>query len=144
MNYRKIYESAKLNEELLQEFNFKKAAAIGLMGLGLASGAFAKSNKSLTKQGIFNNFENGRALVAIAETDNQYGVYAERIQSTKMCNFYLVNGKEKIFFARGVPDIDSNSFSSMQYKNAKSMNLFMYDSDFKDALVRAYKLALSD
>ena len=46
MNYRKIYETAKLNEELLQEFNFKKAAAIGLMGLGLASGAFAKSNKS--------------------------------------------------------------------------------------------------
>jgi len=45
MNYRKIYESAKLDEELLQEFNFKKAAAIGLMGLGLASGAFAKSNK---------------------------------------------------------------------------------------------------
>ena len=42
MNYRKIYESAKLDEELLQEFNFKKAAAIGLMGLGLASGAFAK------------------------------------------------------------------------------------------------------
>lgn len=46
MNYRKIYESAKLNEELLQEFNLKKAAAVGLMGLGLASGAFAKSNKS--------------------------------------------------------------------------------------------------
>ena len=46
MNYRKIYESAKLDEELLQEFNFKKAAAVGLMGLGLASGAFAKSNKS--------------------------------------------------------------------------------------------------
>lgn len=45
MNYRKIYETAKLNEELLQEFNFKKAAAVGLMGLGLASGAFAKSNK---------------------------------------------------------------------------------------------------
>lgn len=86
MNYRKIYESAKLNEELLQEFNFKKAVAVGLMGLGLTSGAFAKSNKSLTKQGIFNNYENGRALVAIAETDNQYGVYAERIQSTKMCN----------------------------------------------------------
>ena len=46
MNYRKIYESAKLDEELLQEFNFKKAAAVGLMGLGLTSGAFAKSNKS--------------------------------------------------------------------------------------------------
>lgn len=143
MNYRKIYETAKLNEELLQEFNFKKAAAIGLMGLGLASGAFAKSNKSLTKQGIFNNYENGRALVAIAETDNQYGIYAERIQSTKMCNFYLVNGKEKLFFARGVPDINSN-FSLMQYKNKNSMNTFNDNNDFKDALVRAYKLALSD
>ena len=143
MNYRKIYESAKLDEELLQEFNFKKAAAIGLMGLGLASGAFAKSNKSLTKQGIFNNYENGRALVAIAETDNQYGIYAERIQSTKMCNFYLVNGKEKLFFARGVPDINSN-FSLMQYKNKNSMNTFNDNNDFKDALVRAYKLALSD
>ena len=143
MNYRKIYESAKLDEELLQEFNFKKAAAVGLMGLGLASGAFAKSNKSLTKQGIFNNYENGRALVAIAETDNQYGIYAERIQSTKMCNFYLVNGKEKLFFARGVPDINSN-FSLMQYKNKNSMNTFNDNNDFKDALVRAYKLALSD
>lgn len=143
MNYRKIYESAKLNEELLQEFNFKKAVAVGLMGLGLASGAFAKSNKSLTKQGIFNNYENGRALVAIAETDNQYGIYAERIQSTKMCNFYLVNGKEKLFFARGVPDINSN-FSLMQYKNKNSMNTFNDNNDFKDALVRAYKLALSD
>ena len=143
MNYRKIYETAKLNEELLQEFNFKKAVAVGLMGLGLASGAFAKSNKSLTKQGIFNNYENGRALVAIAETDNQYGIYAERIQSTKMCNFYLVNGKEKLFFARGVPDINSN-FSLMQYKNKNSMNTFNDNNDFKDALVRAYKLALSD
>ena len=143
MNYRKIYESAKLDEELLQEFNFKKVAAVGLMGLGLASGAFAKSNKSLTKQGIFNNYENGRALVAIAETDNQYGIYAERIQSTKMCNFYLVNGKEKLFFARGVPDINSN-FSLMQYKNKNSMNTFNDNNDFKDALVRAYKLALSD
>ena len=143
MNYRKIYESAKLDEELLQEFNFKKALSVGLMGLGLASGAFAKSNKSLTKQGIFNNYENGRALVAIAETDNQYGVYAERIQSTKTCNFYLVNGKEKLFFARGVPDINSN-FSLMQYKNKNSMNTFSDDKDFKDALVRAYKLALSD
>ena len=143
MNYRKIYESAKLNEELLQEFNFKKAVAVGLMGLGLASGAFAKSNKSLTKQGIFNNYENGRAIVAIAETDNQYGIYAERIQSTKMCNFYLVNGKEKLFFARGVPDINSN-FSLMQYKNKNSMNTFSDNKDFKDALVRAYKLALSD
>lgn len=143
MNYRKIYESAKLNEELLQEFNLKKALAVGLMGLGLASGAFAKSNKSLTKQGIFNNYENGRALVAIAETDNQYGIYAERIQSTKMCNFYLVNGKEKLFFARGVPDINSN-FSLMQYKNKNSMNTFNDNNDFKDALVRAYKLALSD
>ena len=138
MNYRKIYESAKLEEELLQEFNFKKAAAIGLMGLGLASGAFAKSNKSLTKQGIFNDYENGKAVVAIAETDNQYGVYAERIQSTKMCNFYLVNGKEKLFFARGVPD------TTMQYKNKNSMNTFNDNKDFKDALVRAYKLALSD
>lgn len=46
MNFQKIYESAKLDEELLQEFNFKKAAAVGLMGLGLVSGAFAKSNKS--------------------------------------------------------------------------------------------------
>lgn len=46
MNFQKIYEQAKLDEELLQEFNFKKAAAVGLMGLGLASGAFAKSNKS--------------------------------------------------------------------------------------------------
>ena len=143
MNYRKIYESAKLNEELLQEFNFKKAVAVGLMGLGLASGAFAKSNKSLTKQGIFNNYENGRALVAIAETDNQYGIYAERIQSTKMCNFYLVNGKEKLFFARGVPDSNSN-FSLMQYKNKNSMNTFSDNKDFKDALARAYKLALSD
>lgn len=143
MNYRKIYESAKLNEELLQEFNFKKALAVGLMGLGLASGAFAKSNKSLTKQGIFNNYENGRAIVAIAETDNQYGIYAERIQSTKMCNFYLVNGKEKLFFARGVPDSNSN-FSLMQYKNKNSMNTFSDNKDFKDALVRAYKLALSD
>ena len=143
MNYRKIYESAKLNEELLQEFNLKKALAVGLMGLGLASGAFAKSNKSLTKQGIFNNYENGRALVAIAETDNQYGIYAERIQSTKMCNFYLVNGKEKLFFARGVPDSNSN-FSLMQYKNKNSMNTFSDNKDFKDALVRAYKLALSD
>lgn len=143
MNYRKIYESAKLDEELLQEFNFKKAVAVGLMGLGLASGAFAKSNKSLTKQGIFNNYENGRALVAIAETDNQYGIYAERIQSTKMCNFYLVNGKEKLFFARGVPDSNSN-FSLMQYKNKNSMNTFSDNKDFKDALVRAYKLALSD
>lgn len=143
MNFQKIYESAKLNEELLQEFNFKKAVAIGLMGLGLASGAFAKSNKSLTKQGIFNNYENGRALVAIAETDNQYGIYAERIQSTKMCNFYLVNGKEKLFFARGVPDSNSN-FSLMQYKNKNSMNTFSDNKDFKDALVRAYKLALSD
>lgn len=143
MNYRKIYESAKLDEELLQEFNLKKALAVGLMGLGLASGAFAKSNKSLTKQGIFNNYENGRALVAIAETDNQYGIYAERIQSTKMCNFYLVNGKEKLFFARGVPDINSN-FSLMQYKNKNSMNTFNDNNDFKDALVRAYKLALSD
>lgn len=143
MNFQKIYESAKLNEELLQEFNFKKALAVGLMGLGLASGAFAKSNKSLTKQGIFNNYENGRAIVAIAETDNQYGIYAERIQSTKMCNFYLVNGKEKLFFARGVPDINSN-FSLMQYKNKNSMNTFSDNKDFKDALVRAYKLALSD
>lgn len=143
MNFQKIYEQAKLDEELLQEFNFKKALAVGLMGLGLASGAFAKSNKSLTKQGIFNNYENGRAIVAIAETDNQYGVYAERIQSTKMCNFYLVNGKEKLFFARGVPDINSN-FSLMQYKNKNSMNTFSDDKDFKDALVRAYKLALSD
>lgn len=143
MNFQKIYESAKLNEELLQEFNFKKAVAVGLMGLGLASGAFAKSNKSLTKQGIFNNYENGRALVAIAETDNQYGIYAERIQSTKMCNFYLVNGKEKLFFARGVPDSNSN-FSLMQYKNKNSMNTFSDNKDFKDALVRAYKLALSD
>ena len=143
MNYRKIYESAKLEEELLQEFNLKKALAVGLMGLGLASGAFAKSNKSLTKQGIFNNYENGRALVAIAETDNQYGIYAERIQSTKMCNFYLVNGKEKLFFARGVPDSNSN-FSLMQYKNKNSMNTFNDNKDFKDALVRAYKLALSD
>ena len=143
MNFQKIYESAKLNEELLQEFNFKKAVAVGLMGLGLASGAFAKSNKSLAKQGIFNNYENGRALVAIAETDNQYGIYAERIQSTKMCNFYLVNGKEKLFFARGVPDSNSN-FSLMQYKNKNSMNTFSDNKDFKDALVRAYKLALSD
>lgn len=143
MNFQKIYESAKLNEELLQEFNFKKALAVGLMGLGLASGAFAKSNKSLTKQGIFNNYENGRAIVAIAETDNQYGIYAERIQSTKMRNFYLVNGKEKLFFARGVPDINSN-FSLMQYKNKNSMNTFSDNKDFKDALVRAYKLALSD
>lgn len=143
MNFQKIYESAKLNEELLQEFNFKKAVAVGLMGLGLTSGAFAKSNKSLTKQGIFNNYENGRALVAIAETDNQYGIYAERIQSTKMCNFYLVNGKEKLFFARGVPDSNSN-FSLMQYKNKNSMNTFNDNNDFKDALVRAYKLALSD
>lgn len=143
MNFQKIYESAKLNEELLQEFNFKKALAVGLMGLGLASGAFAKSNKSLTKQGIFNNYENGRAIAAIAETDNQYGIYAERIQSTKMCNFYLVNGKEKLFFARGVPDINSN-FSLMQYKNKNSMNTFSDNKDFKDALVRAYKLALSD
>lgn len=143
MNFQKIYEQVKLDEELLQEFNFKKAAAVGLMGLGLASGAFAKSNKSLTKQGIFNNYENGRALVAIAETDNQYGVYAERIQSTKMCNFYLVNGKEKLFFARGVPDINSN-FSLMQYKNKNFMNTFSDNNDFKDALVRAYKLALSD
>lgn len=143
MNFQKIYEQAKLDEELLQEFNFKKALAVGLMGLGLASGAFAKSNKSLTKQGIFNNYENGRALVAIAETDNQYGVYAERIQSTKMCNFYLVNGKEKLFFARGVPDINSN-FSLMQYKNKNFMNTFSDNNDFKDALVRAYKLALSD
>lgn len=143
MNFQKIYESAKLDEELLQEFNLKKALAVGLMGLGLASGAFAKSNKSLTKQGIFNNYENGRALVAIAETDNQYGIYAERIQSTKMCNFYLVNGKEKLFFARGVPDINSN-FSLMQYKNKNSMNTFNDNNDFKDALVRAYKLALSD
>ena len=142
MNYRKIYETAQLNEELLQEFNFKKAAAVGLMGLGLASGAFAKSNKSLTKQGIFNDYENGRAIVAIAETDNQYGVYAERIQSTKMCNFYLVNGKEKLFFARGVPDSNSSSF--MQYKNTKSMNLFLYEKSFNDALNRAYKLAMSD
>jgi hypothetical protein len=142
MNYRKIYESVKLDEELLQEFNFKKAAAIGLMGLGLISGAFAKSNKSLTKQGIFNDYENGRAVVAIAETDNQYGVYAERIQSTKMCNFYLIHGKEKLFFARDVPD--SNSSSLMQYKNAKSMNLFNNEKDFNDALVRAYKLAMSD
>lgn len=143
MNYRKIYESAKLDEELLQEFNFKKAVAVGLMGLGLASGAFAKSNKSLTKQGIFNNYENGRAIVAIAETDNQYGVYAERIQSTNMCKFYLVNGKEKLFFARGIPDINSN-FSLMQYKNKNSMNTFSDNKNFKDALVRAYKLALSD
>ena len=143
MNFQKIYEQAKLDEELLQEFNFKKALAVGLMGLGLASGAFAKSNKSLTKQGIFNNYENGRALVAIAETDNQYGVYAERIQSTKMCNFYLVNGKEKLFFARGVPDINSN-FSLMQYKNKNFMNTFSDNNDFKDALIRAYKLALSD
>lgn len=143
MNFQKIYEQTKLDEELLQEFNFKKALAVGLMGLGLASGAFAKSNKSLTKQGIFNNYENGRALVAIAETDNQYGVYAERIQSTKMCNFYLVNGKEKLFFARGVPDINSN-FSLMQYKNKNVMNTFSDNNDFKDALVRAYKLALSD
>lgn len=45
MNFQKIYEQSKLEEELLQEFNFKKAAAVGLMGLGLASGAFAKSNK---------------------------------------------------------------------------------------------------
>lgn len=143
MNFQKIYEQAKLDEELLQEFNFKKALAVGLMGLGLASGAFAKSNKSLTKQGIFNNYENGRAIVAIAETDNQYGVYAERIQSTKMCKFYLVKGKEKLFFARGVPDSNSN-FSLMQFKNGKAMNLFTSDGDFKDALVRAYKLALSD
>ena len=143
MNFQKIYESAKLDEELLQEFNLKKALAVGLMGLGLASGAFAKSNKSLTKQGIFNNYENGRALVAIAETDNQYGVYAERIQSTKMCKFYLVNGKEKLFFARGIPDINSN-FSLMQYKNKNSMNTFNDNNDFRDALVRAYKLALSD
>ena len=50
MNYRKIYESAKLDEELLQEFNFKKAVAVGLMGLGLASGAFAKSNKSALRR----------------------------------------------------------------------------------------------
>lgn len=139
MNFQKIYEQSKLEEAL----NLKKALAVGLMGLGLASGAFAKSNKSLTKQGIFNNYENGRALVAIAETDNQYGIYAERIQSTKMCNFYLVNGKEKLFFARGVPDINSN-FSLMQYKNKNSMNTFNDNNDFKDALVRAYKLALSD
>lgn len=138
MNYRKIYESAKLDEELLQEFNFKKAAAIGLMGLGLISGAFAKENKSLTKQGIFNDYKDGKAVVAIAETDNQYGVYAERIQSTKMCNFYFVHGKEKFFIARGVPDI------SMQYKNKDSMNLFNNEKDFNDALVRAYKLAMSD
>lgn len=46
MNFQKIYESTKLDEELLQEFNLKKAAAVGLMGLGLASGACAKSNKS--------------------------------------------------------------------------------------------------
>ena len=142
MNFQKIYEQTKLDEELLQEFNFKKALAVGLMGLGLASGAFAKSNKSLTKQGIFNNYENGRALVAIAETDNQYGVYAERIQSTKMCNFYLVNGKEKLFFARGVPDINSN-FSLMQYKNKNVMNTFSDNNDFKVALVRAYKFAHS-
>jgi hypothetical protein len=142
MNYRKIYESVKLDEELLQEFNFKKAAAVGLMGLGLISGAFAKENKSLTKQGIFNDYENGKAVVAIAETDNQYGVYAERIQSTKMCNFYFVHGKEKFFIARGVPD--NNSSSLMQYKNKDSMNLFNNEKDFNDALVRAYKLAMSD
>lgn len=52
MNYRKIYESAKLDEELLQEFNFKKAAAIGIMGLGLASGAFAKSKPQQQKSNI--------------------------------------------------------------------------------------------
>lgn len=52
MNYRKIYESAKLDEELLQEFNFKKAAAIGLMGLGLASGAFAKSKPQQQKSNV--------------------------------------------------------------------------------------------
>lgn len=143
MNYRKIYESAKLDEELLQEFNFKKAAAIGLMGLGLVSGAFAKSNKSLTKQGIFNDYKDGKAIVAIVDTENQYGVYAERIQSTKMCNFYFVHGKEKFFIARGVPDSDSNS-NLMQYKNKESMNLFNDNKDFNDALVRAYKLAMSD
>ena len=60
-----------------------------------------------------------------------------------MCNFYLVNGKEKLFFARGVPDSNSN-FSLMQYKNKNSMNTFSDNKDFKDALVRAYKLALSD
>lgn len=52
MNYRKIYESVKLDEELLQEFNFKKAAAIGLMGLGLASGAFAKSKPQQQKSNV--------------------------------------------------------------------------------------------
>lgn len=52
MNYRKIYESAKLDEELLQEFNFKKAAAIGLLGLGLASGAFAKSKPQQQKSNV--------------------------------------------------------------------------------------------
>lgn len=43
MNFQKIYEQSKLEEAL----NLKKALAVGLMGLGLATSAFAKNSSGI-------------------------------------------------------------------------------------------------
>lgn len=54
MNFQKIYEQAKLDEAL----NLKKALAVGLMGLGLATSAFAKnSSGTFSKNGKSASYE---------------------------------------------------------------------------------------
>ena len=54
MNFQKIYEQSKLEEAL----NLKKALAVGLMGLGLATSAFAKnSSGTFSKNGKSASYE---------------------------------------------------------------------------------------
>lgn len=54
MNFQKIYEQSKLEEAL----NLKKALAVGLMGLGLATSAFAKnSSGTFSKNGKLARYE---------------------------------------------------------------------------------------
>jgi hypothetical protein len=75
MNYRKIYESVKLDEELLQEFNFKKAAAVGLMGLGLASGAFAKSKPQQQKSNVISQKDFLNKCIEFIDEEGQESIY---------------------------------------------------------------------
>ena len=54
MNFQKIYEQSKLEEAL----NLKKALAVGLLGLGLATSAFAKnSSGTFSKNGKLASYE---------------------------------------------------------------------------------------
>ena len=72
MNFQKIYEQSKLEEAL----NLKKALAVGLMGLGLATSAFAKnSSGTFSKNGKSASYEgkDGYAVSMVTTRNRSQG-----------------------------------------------------------------------